>query len=93
MDDFPQLQFIILVSVGFVNFIVGIFWGREYFKWYYKEQFTEKVESIEKESYFAGFRDAIYYAADEPDSELYRPEMAEWRYKEYVAIKKGPKRH
>jgi len=47
----------------------------------------------EKEIYCHGFEDGIYYTIDEYRPELYRPEIAEQRYKEYKAIKYGPEKH
>jgi hypothetical protein len=53
----------------------------------------KKEDLDEKEIYCNGFEDGIYYTIDEYNPELFKPEIAEMRYREYKAIKYGPERH
>lgn len=78
----------ILIVVAF-NFVFGFLFGFTLNRMRSKL----KIEHDEKTTYCHGFEDGIYYAIDEYNPELFRPEIAEMCYKEYKAIKHGPERH
>lgn len=83
-----SLFFVILIIAGF-NFCLG---GATSYAICLTKKMREH-ELDEKEIYCHGFEDGIYYTIDEYNPELYRPEIAEMRYKEYKAIKHGPEKH
>jgi hypothetical protein len=83
------MTFLILFVIAVVNFSFGLSVGYLACNMFHKQN----TELDEKEIYCHGFEDGIYYTIDEYNPELFRPEIAEMRYKEYKAIKHGPEKH
>lgn len=81
--------FLVLAFIAVFNFAMGVTTGYSLSS----EKRRRKIYLDEKEIYCNGFEDGIYYAVDQYCPELYRPEIAEMRYKEYKAIKHGPEKH
>lgn len=79
----------IMLLFGAINFFVGALTGIAY-----RRTFVERdVIYEEKETYFRGFEDGLYYALGEYQPELFKVEMAESCFKEYKALKNGPSNH
>lgn len=83
------MTFLLLFVIATINFSFGLSVG-----YVASDLFARHKEELdEKEIYCHGFEDGIYYTIDEYNPELFRPEIAEMRYKEYRAIKHGPQKH
>jgi hypothetical protein len=72
-----------------LNFLIGVGTGFLICNYLVKT----RQEFDEKTVYCHGFEDGIYFTIDEYNPDMFKIEIAENSYREYKAIKNGPKEH